>query len=1303
MKKFICFLSVLALVLLSVPTNTLKVYAAETHTVTFDFKEQSLTNVIKTVEHGSLVERPVDPVVNGKIFTGWYKTDGSAFDFNTPIVEDMTLNAEWNVGGASNPNLPTGELMYAFDDIGYQTIFTSGAANAYATCQPISALVLAAENDVITPVTASSLSENYSSGVIDLPRLKSGYYYKLSGDAVGTYGLSVERTTYPTLSWTSPLAKDAEVTLGVYYKAENNVMYTTTLHFNSALDAISSSFGDITSSMIVPFISDASTIETYTGEVFGYNPALHEFGLITQESITFVNCPYKEEVITAWDNVTLIPNTGVTNTHVFNNYWYEPQLEGGSATSTVTANVDEYVYRMYDKDVDSTLLIVGTDMSGVNINNNLSHIVSVHNTNAKHEPYSNDLHGAYLLVSEGVLDLHSVVNTKLESYEDLTKVPTNPRKTLTVDNVEYKKLLEAFGPLSAGSLALTVLQLAEHLDINTELSDDIYVKYTGKDDVKTAVYETALGYFGYNAGTGLINFKAADSLATINYWAANLETGAKELKNTVTVNLKNPSIDYLFDYGNSLYQTSSWYIDENYTTEFNVTTWLASVKNGDTLNLYCKPIYVGGSYKVTFYNDATESSSEATFETRYKPTLPDVPERTGYLFKNWCIVDTVASTTGTPYTSESFTPSKDSTYIFKTFWDIQGIIKEVKTTKTEYYTGDSIDKSKIIVTVQTDNNGTVKTLRSSEFSISPSKIEHDGTNQILVTYNATGATGTFTVTGKPVEATKISAKYKGEALKVGSTIDEDDFEVTVHYNNGDKKKAETFQYTPKTVRSTGVNTIKVTYGELSTTCSVKGLSATSGDVGGNDKTLSYISAIYNGPEPYVGDILAKSYFRVYAHYSDGSKVALASSNFTISPSTLSKEGYNVITISYSGKTCSMSISARYKSTITNPGSSTGTTGGGSGSGSSSSNTSTGSSNSSNSSNSNSGSNSSGNNSSEENKGDPSTGAGVPNSNKGTSKSYLNGNNILESFPSSSTGATVKNDVDILKEIQSAGASASRISVQLYNGASDNYITSEMLKLLKKKSLILEVDMIDPETKSDVLANWEVTGQALDNTDFTLNPNIVFEEKDKGTEKVMFISVNPAEYPKGMRVIARPDLGYYNNGEVVRAYEVNNVGSNSTLYSTFKWSDESSELPLDIYESHYYALSNASQVYTTGTSLLDKVEVSIPNNIMDSTSDDTLDDFFEESSSDEEVEFDWGDDSELITPEPEEPVAKKSPLPLILVGLVVVIIAVGGVFIFLKVKGGTKPRITFDVDEDTLDEDEFVDEGINLDTEDEDLI
>ena len=82
--------------------------AANTVKVTFDDCLESTENAIVEVESGATVAKPADPSCEGYTFAGWYADTAltQAWDFTTPVTEDMTLWAKWDKNAADDQATP---------------------------------------------------------------------------------------------------------------------------------------------------------------------------------------------------------------------------------------------------------------------------------------------------------------------------------------------------------------------------------------------------------------------------------------------------------------------------------------------------------------------------------------------------------------------------------------------------------------------------------------------------------------------------------------------------------------------------------------------------------------------------------------------------------------------------------------------------------------------------------------------------------------------------------------------------------------------------------------------------------------------------------------------------------------------------------------------------------------------------------------------------------------------------------------------------------------------------------------------
>ena len=74
-------------------TISFEVTVGAKHTVTFDYGYENKVDT-QSVEHDSMVEKPADPTREGYKFLGWYVGE-DAYDFSTPVTDDLTLTAKW--------------------------------------------------------------------------------------------------------------------------------------------------------------------------------------------------------------------------------------------------------------------------------------------------------------------------------------------------------------------------------------------------------------------------------------------------------------------------------------------------------------------------------------------------------------------------------------------------------------------------------------------------------------------------------------------------------------------------------------------------------------------------------------------------------------------------------------------------------------------------------------------------------------------------------------------------------------------------------------------------------------------------------------------------------------------------------------------------------------------------------------------------------------------------------------------------------------------------------------------------------
>ena len=71
--------------------------AVTSYSVTFNADGGTPAPAIQTLNGGSLVTQPADPVKSGSIFVEWQYPNGTVYDFNTPVTSDLNLIAVYTI------------------------------------------------------------------------------------------------------------------------------------------------------------------------------------------------------------------------------------------------------------------------------------------------------------------------------------------------------------------------------------------------------------------------------------------------------------------------------------------------------------------------------------------------------------------------------------------------------------------------------------------------------------------------------------------------------------------------------------------------------------------------------------------------------------------------------------------------------------------------------------------------------------------------------------------------------------------------------------------------------------------------------------------------------------------------------------------------------------------------------------------------------------------------------------------------------------------------------------------------------
>jgi hypothetical protein len=213
----------------------------------------------------------------------------------------------------------------------------------------------------------------------------------------------------------------------------------------------------------------------------------------------------------------------------------------------------------------------------------------------------------------------------------------------------------------------------------------------------------------------------------------------------------------------------------------------------------------------------------------------------------------------------------------------------------EIVVGGNVETSKIKVYAKFSNGDTVQIKEG--WTIQNTLVANSGENTFLITYNyGYGAvTAELKIKGVERAISKITAKYKGEKLPVGATIQINDIEVIAVYNDKTEEQVYGFLLSQATVTKVGSNVITITY--LSHTATVS--------IVGTEKMPSTITAIYNGNTVIAGNDIEVNNITVTAYFNDGTFENVT--DFSLSAKTLTGIGVNTVTVTYKDATATIYV------------------------------------------------------------------------------------------------------------------------------------------------------------------------------------------------------------------------------------------------------------------------------------------------------------------------------------------------------------------------------------------------------------
>lgn len=103
------------------------IYKSNLHQVTFEMNGHGTQIEIRSVSHEDSVTEPSEPSATTYTFAGWFTDSdliGTAYDFNEPVTDDITLYAKW-VPKIFTVVFKSGDTVFDTQDLGYGTEITA--------------------------------------------------------------------------------------------------------------------------------------------------------------------------------------------------------------------------------------------------------------------------------------------------------------------------------------------------------------------------------------------------------------------------------------------------------------------------------------------------------------------------------------------------------------------------------------------------------------------------------------------------------------------------------------------------------------------------------------------------------------------------------------------------------------------------------------------------------------------------------------------------------------------------------------------------------------------------------------------------------------------------------------------------------------------------------------------------------------------------------------------------------------------------------------------------------------------------
>ena len=258
------------------------------------------------------------------------------------------------------------------------------------------------------------------------------------------------------------------------------------------------------------------------------------------------------------------------------------------------------------------------------------------------------------------------------------------------------------------------------------------------------------------------------------------------------------------------------------------------------------------------------------------------------------------TTAGTKTVTVTYQGKTTTFEVFVTEDAFVSIEVETELMKTEYYAGDELDTTGLVVKA-VYQSGEKRAVSLNLVTFSSVDLTTAGTKTLTVTYNKKSEDITLTVVPLAVTEIAIDATNMKVSYYQGDELDTTGLVITATYNNG---KTETVNnadatFTGVNMQTAGAQTLTVAFGGQSKTVEITVLELVLEDITVDAQSMK--------TEYYEGDELDTTGLVVKATYNSGKVATLSLSEVLFSTVDMATAGEKTLTVSFGGKSKDITI------------------------------------------------------------------------------------------------------------------------------------------------------------------------------------------------------------------------------------------------------------------------------------------------------------------------------------------------------------------------------------------------------------